>query len=322
MPVVDDFCVPFAAHIHPNAAAVHPHHLRWLTDNELLPERAVPQYEGWKLTEYAARTYPWASDTDLKTACDLYGWWGLFDDCFDAAQGLNLQQTRARTATIAEVMRGGGELAYPDDVFARSFTQVWAVLTDGMSAYWIDRHRRHWQKYLDGYAWENTTRDSGRIPELAEYLDQRRWNIVMDPCYDLIERFNRAELPAEAAEDTRFDALHMLATRVVLIVNDTFSVEKETETGDADYNLLTLLSHHELLSFDRPSRAPNGSSPTPSSSTSTSKRTICRPGGTRACPPHRCTPSRPSRPVCVSGCAATSTGTWPPTSTDPPCHEP
>ncbi|GGM16165.1 hypothetical protein GCM10010129_70500 [Streptomyces fumigatiscleroticus] len=72
-----------------------------------------------------------------------------------------MEETRARTGAITSVMYGDDGGGGGDGLFARAFAEIRAALTDGMSAYRIDRHRRHWQRYLGGYAWENTTRGSG-----------------------------------------------------------------------------------------------------------------------------------------------------------------
>ena len=250
MPAVDDFCLPFVAHVNPNADKIHASHLEWLTTNGILPKEAAARYEAWKLTEYTAVTYPWASADDLKTAADLYGWLSLFDDYLDGSKQRSLAETRTKCAAITAVIHGQAPTADPAaDPFVGSFADVWSRLSDGMSEYWLARHRRNWQAYLNCYAWENTARATAYTPPLEEYLEHRRWSSVMDATFDLIERFNRSELPRCAAEDPRFETLHLLAVRIVLVVNDVFSAEKEEEDGDP-YALLKVLGHHENLTYN------------------------------------------------------------------------
>src|SRR5262249_17684737 len=141
MPAVDDFCLPFVGHVNPNADNIHSSHLEWLTTNGILPKEAVARYEAWKLTEYTAITYPWPSADDLKTAADLYGWLGLFDDYLDGSKQRSLEETRTKCAAITAVIHGEPPTADPAaDPFVGSFADLWSRLSDGMSEYWLARH--------------------------------------------------------------------------------------------------------------------------------------------------------------------------------------
>lgn len=241
MPEVSDFCVPFRVRPTPWREEVSALHLKWMADFELVPEPAIPYYRMWNIIDLMGKAYPWASFDDLKTITDMMGWCGRFDDTFSSGdRRIELAEIIDQCNAVKAVVNGA-DPARPDDLYVRAFADYWPKLIEGMSEYWVTRFRKNWSCYLDSHHnWEHRIAQIEPAPTPAKHIQQRRWNLGVDFCYDLQERVNHVEVPQQPAQDPRLDKLRMMATNSIWVVNDTFSIERERARGEDLHNLYSM----------------------------------------------------------------------------------
>lgn len=91
-------------------------------------------------------------------------------------------------------------------------------------------------------------RISGRTPALWEFLAERQHNSFL-PAMSVIDVVYGYELPANVYSDPRVREAVRLAADAVTLVNDIYSVPKESETAIGDFNLPTIIAHERGCSL-------------------------------------------------------------------------
>ncbi|GAA2967187.1 terpene synthase family protein [Streptomyces enissocaesilis] len=237
-----EFTIPFASTA-PGADVDRARqvNIQWAVRHALLgsPE-AVTRYTGWRLPELAARFHPHATGDDLVLAADLQCFFFLFDDQFDAPEGLRPQAVKASMQLLDLLHQLPGTRPAYATPATLAWADVWERSCEGMSPAWKARATHEWARYFVGNLMEDLKRRNHPIRTLEEYVVFRRQTIATGPVYDMSERVQHFEIPVGAFHTPQIQGMRDLATDVVTLCNDVASVSKE-ETRSETLNSVLLL---------------------------------------------------------------------------------
>jgi hypothetical protein len=236
-----DFALPFAARANPAADRARAHHLAWVRAHGLIrDEAALRRYAAWRLTDLAAYAYPDAAEDDLCLATDAVCLGFPLDDLFDGPLGRRPRQAaRLATELAAIPYRPPGAAPRVDLPLTRAYADVWRRSAEGMSDAWRQRAAASYARFFRAYVREARNRALGVVPDEASYLALRREAVGTGPCFDLIERAGRFELPARAHGSRELALLTRCAGEIVFLCNDVHSLEREEAQGDP-HNLVLI----------------------------------------------------------------------------------
>ncbi|MGW8376092.1 pentalenene synthase [Streptomyces sp. ODS28] len=236
--------IPFPSEVNASVEAARTHTLDWLRELGLLRDpQTAAEYDSLHLERLMARFYPGASTAELCLACDINGWFFIFDDQFDGALGRRPEAVAPVVSSMERCLRTGGPgpTGGAESPLTAAFHDVWARATDGMPPSWRRRFGRHWRAYLEAHRWEASARTARRAPSLERYMKTRRRTIGVLPCLDLAERCEGRAVPAGLYGLRQLTVLRELAVDVVIFVNDLCSLDKELAAGDVRGNGALLL---------------------------------------------------------------------------------
>lgn len=239
MPRGIDFPIPFPSRISSDAHRAHADHLRWpRTFGFLVTRETAERHAGARYAELASRFHPTATGNGLDLGVDQMSWFFLFDDAFDSPLGYDIDWIKTLIDAITRV------LDHPPwrdaDPLIHAFSDLWRRSCAGMSSQWRQRAARHWRDYFSGYVTEARNRVNGIFPTADEILIQRRDTIGVQPTLDLSERIGHYEVPGSIFYAHSLIEMRRIATEIVILHNDTCSVEKEERIGDPHNTLLAL----------------------------------------------------------------------------------
>lgn len=237
------FDIPFAPRINSRWRESHDRHLAWARRMGLVrTDDGLERYAGWRPADVAAMWFPDAEDADLDLGSDIFGWFLLFDEQFDADRGNQPGTVHAAISEISKVLRDeGGPHASPA---ATSLADIWNRERQGMSAAWQRRAARNWQDYLATYVLEAANREQSAELSVDAYMKLRDKSGVMYVLLDLVERIGRFEVPDAVADSPPVRTAYLMTVQVVNIVNDMHSLGKEEKRGDL-HNLILVLEREQ-----------------------------------------------------------------------------
>lgn len=241
MPQDVGFFLPFAARVNPEADQARAHHLAWVRRMGLVRgEEALRRYERWRLTDLVAYAYPDAAGEDLAVVTDAVCLGFPLDDQFDGELGRQPERAAAVVSALAAIPgRPPGAPPPLDTPLAHAYADTWRRSCQGMSPAWRERAARHLVDFFHAYVREATNRRRGDLLEEAEYVALRRQAVGTAPCFDLIERAGRFEVPRVAYHSPEVQTLLRCAGDVIFLCNDVHSVEREEAQGDP-HNLVLI----------------------------------------------------------------------------------
>ncbi|MEV4556369.1 hypothetical protein AB0K51_05140 [Kitasatospora sp. NPDC049285] len=238
--------LPFERRRSPDEDAARRANTAWLSRQRLIPDdAAMDRYLGWNLAELAARSYPDARGDDLTLGLDVLSLFFLFDDQFDSPLGADPGATARICRTLTGVL-DADRAAADAAPMVHAFADLWQRSRRGMTADWQRRAADHWRSYFLSHVVEADNRRTGGPLTVDRYLELRRDTVGILPCVDLGERIQHYRMPERAYRAAEFSALLGLATELVGIANDVFSVGKEAALGDP-HNLVLVLERADGL---------------------------------------------------------------------------
>ncbi|MFJ2061406.1 hypothetical protein ACIOMM_36750 [Streptomyces sp. NPDC087908] len=242
MPQDATFNIPFSEPpLAPELDEVRQESLRWLTGHGLLrSSEAEIRFSGWNLTELASRFFPQARGSELLLAANQQGFFFLFDDQFDAPEGLRDEAVAVTRQLMALAHQPPGTRANLQTPVTDAWTEIWAESCEGMSMSWRNRAIYSWDRYFTGNLVEALHRTKSPLDNLNEYLVCRRQTIGTGPVMDMSERVQGFEIPSAAFHTPQLQYLRDLATDAVTLMNDVASVEKEEHREDVLNSVLML----------------------------------------------------------------------------------
>ncbi|MER5768585.1 terpene synthase family protein [Streptomyces sp. NPDC001985] len=248
MPRDAHFRIPIPPRVNP--ALDRSRDLSWVRTHSLVrtPE-GERRYLASRVADLAAYFYPDATGDDLGLGFDVMAWFFLFDDQFDVPAGVYPGAAVTATGQLADVLARPPGAAGPPSAppLVTAFADLWHRMGRGMSPAWRRRAAHAWADYLAGHPTEVTDRFHGPTPEPDDHIRLRRKTIGVRPSLDLAERIGHFETPERAWPATHLEAMRLAVVDHAILVNEVFSLERDTARGDA--NLITSLVHHRGYSL-------------------------------------------------------------------------
>ncbi len=241
MPQDISFFLPFVPRVNAEADRARAHHLSWVRAHDLVRGAdALRRYRAWRLTDLASYAYPDAAGDDLDLVTDAVCLGFPLDDQFDGELGRQPERAARLSAELASIpYQAPGARPRLDAPLAHAYADVWRRSARGMSPAWRRRAADNLTRFFRAYVEETANRHRGTRLTEAAYVALRRQAVGTAPCFDLIERAGRFELPARVHRSRELRALTRCTGDVVFLCNDAHSVEREEAQGDP-HNLVLI----------------------------------------------------------------------------------
>lgn len=226
--------IPFPTRISPEVERVTACHLSWPRAFGLLSsEREEQRHVRSQYADLAARCFPFAQGADLDLGVDQMSWFFVFDDQFDGAYGKDEKRATRLTDPLLRMLEAAPDrLAGGGSPIFASFADMWARSNEGMSSAWRNRAAESWRVYIAGHITEARHRKNNKHPSFAAHFAVRKVTSGVYPIIDLAERLGHFEIPERAYRSELITLMRTIATEVVVLENEIFSVEKEEKAGD------------------------------------------------------------------------------------------
>ncbi len=207
----------------------------WLISLNIIQDGPTRQlYEEERADLYGGYPYSSASFDRLIVASKFLVLWIPFDDIVTEGDRDYWRRSGLSIHNYGEALRGG-ELAPNADRFLRAWWEIGQSFVPTMSQRWRDRLAHGFQKWLEYTVREHEIyeplRHQDKLPDLSTYIHVRTVTVGADATFDLIEYVEGFELPEKAKTCGEVNALHALAIKIIFLVNDIFSLEKDLEAN-------------------------------------------------------------------------------------------
>ncbi|QSA96520.1 hypothetical protein [Methylococcus sp. EFPC2] len=251
---VADLAIPASWPSTPNpyGDACHCATRRIALDLGLITHGQVRDFDRGQFALLSAYAYPYATPERLNLCNDWHSWLFFFDDQADEQIQIGKQPTLLRRYMEAclDLLRGGSARPNPTPL-ERYTLDIRNRMCRLMSASWMQRFADDVEDYLYKGTLEaarNWTDD--RVPDLASYLVQRRYDSAVYTCQDLIELTGPALELGSVLGDPALQTLRDCCADVVGLSNDIFSYQKEVVVHRNPNNLLQVLMVNHRIDLD------------------------------------------------------------------------
>ncbi|RKN12166.1 terpene synthase family protein [Streptomyces radicis] len=238
-----DVCslLPFQALANPDAERARERHLEWVVGHGLARgAAALRRYRALRLADLASSAHPEAAGDDLDLVTDaVCVAFTLGDQYGDPRVTQPERITRITTELAAIAYRLPGAPPELDLPLTRAHADVWRRCAAGMSPAWRARAAGSLTRFLRARLQEAHNRALGVRPREDAYLGLRGHAVGAAPCFDLIERAGRFEVPPAAYWSRELRALTRHAGDVVLLCDDVHAAERAEAAGDP-HNLVLI----------------------------------------------------------------------------------
>ncbi|WP_461018202.1 terpene synthase family protein [Streptomyces daliensis] len=235
--------------------------LAWAGSLGLPPERRT-ELAGHRIGTFAAMTHPDAADDDHLSlaARNMYAMFVADDHyCDEGPAGASSTLCPARLGRTLTALEGprlsdsaaAEELVGPD-LATRALREVARHMTRLGTPAQAGRLRHETSATFLAMAGESSWRLARHLPGPREYLAHRQYNGALS-CLALIDVTGGYELPARDWENPAVRSLTLTASLLIILVNDLYSVAKES-ADIGSQSLPTLLSAHHGWPLDRSMR--------------------------------------------------------------------
>ncbi|GHJ10696.1 Epi-isozizaene synthase [Micromonospora humidisoli] len=229
----------------------------WLL--ELLPRLGLPlsvealhRLDRAGFARYAGRLYPDASEPDLRTVSALFTWFFLVDDACDGPDRLPSEQIRALRRGTLTLLHDGPRRRHPGfgGPLRRLLVEAWRVPRRRMPARWRLRFADAVGDHLHGNWREAVAKESGRPPNVAEYVTLRRATSAAYVSYPLIEFVGGRTLPDAVYHHPLLRRIGDLGNDLLSWYNDLASMERDRTTSGG-HNLVLALADEQAVPVER-----------------------------------------------------------------------
>jgi hypothetical protein len=213
---------------------------------------SVKKYLAGRFELLAALAYPDAN-VDALTLCNDFNTYLFYvDDQADEDGGFGKNPVFLRQYFEGHIraLREGQRVSAKDPA-GLLILDIRARLLQRASQRWLERFAEDVSDYLIRGTLVSSERwMSGRVPSLAEYVEQRAWDSAMLCAQDLIEIAGAGELPTAIYQRAEFQELRRLCTNVGAFTNDLVSYTKEVRHHSSPNNILHVVMTHRHMSFE------------------------------------------------------------------------
>lgn len=145
-----------------------------------------------------------------------------------------------------------GYLSPNADPFLRAWWEIGQSFAEKMSKQWQNSFAKEFvdwvRQSIKEYELYTEMTRSGRFPDINTYFNIRSASVAMIPTCALIEYAEEFELPDEVKNHLVIKTMHELATKIVFLSNDIFSLEKDMINQWP--NSVTVIQNEYKLSLD------------------------------------------------------------------------
>lgn len=220
---------------------------RWLSseDYAFLSEYARKKYSEHRLTDVAARGFPFLTRFEQLCPIARFSTWGAYlDDYFDQVTTVEMEEVRAKAEAV---LRGG----YVPDSHDLGFYRQIALtrkecLAEGMPDEWYEKIVVSINGMLTGFVDEKRYTRSKTPPPLSAFLLIREQTSGGLP-YCIFNRMqkNYRTLPVRVVEHPVILRIHALVSRLIGWHNDLISLPKELSRQDKGdvVNIVKVMQH-------------------------------------------------------------------------------
>lgn len=240
------FHCPFAAAIHPEAAAIERHCIAWADRFGLYGDAAQRErLIGTRAAEIYARALPTAAPERVADVAKWLYWGFATDDLYydngpTSRRAADFLALGASLVRLCEEPRAGFAFELPYNDALRDLT--YAILrhaTPGQRIEWAHTARA----WFFGMAWDVANAERGAPPSLNDYLAMRMHTGGLASWATTLNIANGVELtPAQAASGP-VRALVEAWSTFCLLLNDLMSFAKETRNADSSSNVVAVIAH-------------------------------------------------------------------------------
>jgi len=221
----------------PHFESVEPDHLLWMREYQLVAhDDGVAPYLAMQVHWLGALAWPRAGRDGMKLAADFMGFIFVCDDQFDLHPEHPVEKVRGYVDTLLTVF--GPNTDIHDSPGVQALVDLRNRWNSGMPEHWIKRCDNHFHAYLEAVYSARVARRAEYVPPEEEVTDIRLGTVCFRPCLDLIERMGGFALPEELAAHPAFESMNRLVALHVCLVNDIFSVDRETFTAQQIDNVV------------------------------------------------------------------------------------
>jgi hypothetical protein len=207
---------------------------------------AAERYLSSQVSDLAAYFYPDVGKEELDLACDMMGWYFLFDDQITVPAGAHPAVGVAACQDMILLTLGSPGDASPSSTpTVSAFADVWTRMISGMSPLWRTRTAQACLGYLWGNLAEVADRQHGADLSPESFLNLRRQTVGVNFALAMGERVGHFETPALAWSSNHLAEMRIITIDHIIIVNEVVSLAKEEAAGEP--NLILSLMRHEHL---------------------------------------------------------------------------
>lgn len=203
----------------------------WLMELKIIRNQETLQiFQEERADLYGGYSFSCAKFERFTTVTKFLVLWILFDDLAIENSKSYWQENNLSLDDYATALRGGS-LSPNADPFLRAWWELGQCLSAKMSQKWLDSFADefvHWAKQsIKEYDLCTSLRKVGRLPDLDTYFNIRFDSVGALSTMDLIEYAEEFELPDQVKNNQVFRTLRELATNIIFLANDIFSLEKD-----------------------------------------------------------------------------------------------
>ena len=200
--------------------------------------------EGAGFARYAARLYPEADRSSLRTLSQLFTWFFLLDDVADSTVTQDTNRLRDLLTGAMRVLRHDDAPAH--GTLHHMLADIWRGPSAAMPHPWRDRFVDTVRHHLTGVLVEAESKAAGRRPGVAEYVRLRRATSAAYVAHVLTEFAARSPLPDAVHGHPAIRAYSTAANDLLSWFNDLLSLERDEATAGGHNLVLALAAEREL----------------------------------------------------------------------------
>jgi hypothetical protein len=260
-----EFFLPTAPRVSPHLSRLQQYSSRWAKSVGMLDEGVWDErrFEAARYPLFAACTFPDASMDMLSLAADWYLWGFYFDDWFleryknvgDSGGAATYVARLRQFIDDGEINRFAARRIEPVDAVQRGLMQLWERTRPLLSRSLRSRFAASTFGQVEDALWELANIGRRRVPNLPEYLRQRRGSGGGRWIADMVEVICHAELPPKLVGTQVHQTLRDSFGDAAFLRNDLFSYDREVQLENETSNSVLVLQ--QWLQAD-PQRAAEG----------------------------------------------------------------
>ncbi|UUU20227.1 terpene synthase family protein [Streptomyces sp. DSM 40750] len=243
-----DFHAPFLVECNPHLAMASRAMWEWIDTHDLATtEKARDRMRRTGADLSGAYVWPRAGLDMLTNGLRWLALTFRIDDQIDEDDVA--ERLEARVAAVDELCGVlHGLTASGRSPVARALATLWQETSQGRPVDWQNAFVRNFEAFLRSYATEAALSAQGHVPRLDDYLRWRMYSVGMPWLWDLDELRLPVFLPNSVRTCAPMVNLRRAGSLHVALVNDVFSVHRETIVG-YQYNAVTIIRDAQQCSL-------------------------------------------------------------------------